>query len=126
MNYNGRINLLKLKNVGILTVKGREANKKCVVIPIEDNNLFISADENLKAKAAYIDFIAWENQSTSKYGDTHSIRQSLSKEIREKMTDDELKSIPYFGNLKPYEAPNASTSVSAPVASISDDDDLPF
>lgn len=125
--FTGKINLLRLKNSCIVTVKGKSATKKGVFIPIEDNNLFISADDDLKPRGAYIDFIAWENQQPSKYGDTHSLRQSLAKEVRERMTDDELKAVPYIGNMKPYTVENAAQSVEAPQATVDEGmDDLPF
>ena len=50
MNLQGSIDLLKLEKAGIATIK----NKKCVVIPIEENDLYVSMDENLKAKAVYL------------------------------------------------------------------------
>mgnify|MGYP006932732489 CR=1 FL=1 len=50
MNLTGNVNLLKLEKAGIATIK----NKKCVVIPIEENDLYVSMDENLKAKAVYL------------------------------------------------------------------------
>lgn len=127
MNYSGKINFLKLKNACIVTVRGTNTAKKGVFIPIEDNNLFVSADENLKPKGVYMDFNAWENQQPGKYGDTHGIRQSLSKEIREKMTDEELKAVPYIGNMKLYETSNAAGTVAAPTAQVDESmDDLPF
>lgn len=125
-SFCGKFNLLKFKNSCILSIKGKSEIKKGVFIPIDDNNLFVSADENLKAKGAYFDFNAWENQQVGKYGDTHSIRQSISKEVRDKMAEEELKAIPYLGNMKPYEASNLSATVNAPVANIEEDDDLPF
>ena len=127
MNYSIKLNLLKFKNSCVVTVKGATATKRGIFIPIEDNNIFISADDNLKAKGAYIDSTAWENQSPGKYGDTHSIRQSLAKEVRERMTEDDLKAVPYIGNMKPYEVQNASSSVNAPTAQVDENlDDLPF
>lgn len=126
-SYSGKMNLLKFKNSCIVSVKGKSETKRGVFIPIDDNNLFISADENLKPKGAYIDFTAWENQQPGKYGDTHSIRQSLAKEVRERMTDDELKAVPYFGNMKPYTLENAAKTVEAPSAQVDEGlDDLPF
>lgn len=119
-NYSGKLNLLRLRNACIVTVKGRTADKRGVFIPIDDNNLFITAGEDLKARGAYIDFIAWENQQPSKYGDTHSLRQSLAKEVRERMTDEELKAVPYT-------VENAAQSVEAPQATVDEGmDDLPF
>lgn len=125
-NYSGKLNLLKLKNACIITIQGKAQAKRGVFIPIEDNNLFISADENLKAKGAYLDFNAWENQQPSKYGDTHSLRQSLPKELRDKMTDEELKAVPYFGNMKPFVMENSAQTVEAPVTKIETEDELPF
>lgn len=125
-NYIGKLNLLKFKNSCIITVKGN-ATKRGIFIPIEDNNLFITADEDLKPRGAYIDFMAWENQQPGKYGDTHGIRQSLPKEVRERMTEEQLKAVPYFGNMKPYEVQNASQTVEAPAAQVDENvDDLPF
>lgn len=126
-SFSGKFNLLKFKNSCIVSVKGKSETKRGVFIPIDDNNLFISADENLKPKGAYIDFMAWENQQPGKYGDTHSIRQSLAKEVRERMTDDELKAVPYFGNMKPYTLENAAKTVEAPSAQVDEGlEDLPF
>lgn len=126
-SFSGKFNLLKFKNSCIVSVKGKASTKRGVFIPIDDNNLFISADENLKPKGAYIDFTAWENQQPGKYGDTHSIRQSLAKEVRERMTDDELKAVPYFGNMKPYTLENAAKTVEAPSAQVDEGlEDLPF
>ena len=43
------------------------------------------------------------------------------------MTDEELKAVPYFGNMKPFTIENAAQAVDAPVATVSEqDDDLPF
>lgn len=126
MNYSGKLNLLKFRNACIVSVQGRTEKKKGIFIPIDDNNLFISADENLRAKGAYLDFIAWENQQPGKYGDTHSLRQSLAKEVREQMTEEEQKAIPFIGNMKPYELQNASQSAHAPAVEVYSEDDLPF
>ena len=126
MNYSGKLNLLKFRNSCIVSVQGRKEKKRGVFIPIEDNNLFISADDNLRPKGAYLDFIAWENQQPSKYGDTHSLRQSLAKEVRERMTEEEQKAIPYFGNMRPYELQNAAQSAYAPAVEAYSEDDLPF
>lgn len=127
MNYQGKINLLKLNNACIVSIKGKTGSKKGIFIPIEDNHLFVSADDSNKPKGVYADFIAWENKVAGKFGDTHSFKLSVPKEIREKMSEEELKKIPYFGTIKPYELQNASSSVTAPEAEVEDPaDDLPF
>ena len=126
-SFSGKFNLLKFKNSCIVSVKGKSETKRGVFIPIDDNNRFIDADEELKPKGAYFDFNTWENQQPGKYGDTHSIRQSLAKGIRDRMTDEELKSVPYLGNMKPYVIENAAKSVEAPITQVDEGmEDLPF
>ena len=126
MNFSQKINLLKFKNACIVTVKGKTSSKRGVFIPIEDNHLFVTADDEMKAKGAFADAIVWENRETGKYGDTHCIRLSVPKEVREKMNEEELKAIPFIGNMKPYEQSNAATSVAAPIAEAEPEDNLPF
>lgn len=131
-NFSGKMNLLKLKNSAVVQIKGNTGTKKCVVIPIEDNHLFVSVDESNKAKGVYVDFIAWENRNSLQSGDTHGLKQSLPKEVREKMSDEDKKAMPFIGNMKPYEyeAKNASEVVEAPQVQVAPEenysDDLPF
>lgn len=51
-SFSGKFNLPKFKNSCIVSVKGKSETKRGVFIPIDDNNLFISADEDLKPKGA--------------------------------------------------------------------------
>lgn len=127
-SYVGKQNLLKFKNACVISVKGKTETKKGVFIPIEDNHLFVSADMGTnKAKGVYIDFFAWSNKEPGKFGDTHMFVQSLPKDVREKMPEQELKQLPIFGNMKPFEQSNAASSVDAAAPSLVEDDmDLPF
>lgn len=126
-DFNGNLNLLKLKRAGIMQIQGRTGVLRCLVIPVEDNNIFVTTDENNHPKAAYIDLTAWELKNP-KYDETHMIKQSLPKEVREKMTDEEKKAIPILGGLKPviFESQNAASSCAAPIAQTQNSDDLPF
>lgn len=126
-DFNGKLNLLKLKRAGIMQIQGRTGVLRCLVIPVEDNNIFVTTDENNHPKAAYIDLTAWELKNP-KYNETHMIKQSLPKEVREKMTDEEKKAIPILGGLKPviFESQNAASSCAAPIAQTQNSDDLPF
>ena len=126
-DFNGKLNLLKLKRAGIMQIQGRTGVLRCLVIPVEDNNIFVTTDENNHPKAAYIDLTAWELKNP-KYDETHMIKQSLPKEVREKMTDEEKKAIPILGGLKPviFESQNAASSCAAPIAHTQNSDDLPF
>lgn len=126
-DFNGKLNLLKLKRAGIMQIQGRTGVLRCLVIPVEDNNIFVTTDENNHPKAAYIDLTAWELKNP-KYDETHMIKQSLPKEVREKMIDEEKKAIPILGGLKPviFESQNAASSCAAPIAQTQNSDDLPF
>lgn len=125
-HFSGKLNLLKFRNACIVSIKGKTAIKSGVFIPIDDNNLYVSADEELRPKGAYVDFLAWENDEPGRYGDTHSIRQSVPKEAREMMTEEERRAVPYIGNMRPYEQPNMSDTAYAPYAQTDGMDDLPF
>lgn len=129
-NYQVKQNLLRYNNAFVMTIKGKSSQKQCVCIPIEDNYLYVSADDNLKPKAVYSDINANQYEDgKSPYGDTHYLRLSVPKEIREKMTDEEKKAIPYLGNMKPSQIPaKQSDEVNTPTYSVPEDDldDLPF
>ena len=126
-DFNGKLNLLKLKRAGVMQIPGRTEVLRCLVIPIEENNIFISTDENNRPKAAYLDLTAWELKNP-KYEETHMIKQSLSKEVREKMTDEEKKAMPILGGLKPanFEAQNGKSSKFCACAKGASQVDAPF
>ena len=77
-NLNISINLLKMKSA-VMGIKGKEKVKKCVVIPIEDNDLYNKVDESGKV-SVFLNLTAWENRQTSQYGYTHMVKQSHTKE----------------------------------------------
>lgn len=132
-NFQGKLDFLKFKNSCVISVKGKTGEKKGVFVPIEDNNLFVSTDENNKAKGAYFNFAVFENKQVGKYGDTHMIKQGIDKDTRSKMSDEEKRAIPILGNMKPMELQNASvpqndivTTASPDAPQDNDDSDLPF
>ena len=91
-------------------------------ILIEKNKLFVGE------KGVYLDLIAFEIDSAKRNTeskDTHLVKQSFSKEAREEMGEDELKSLPILGNLQVW----SGTVESEPVSSNElqpEEDDLPF
>lgn len=128
-NFQGKFDFLKLKNACVISVKGKTGAKKGIFIPVDDNSIFVSTDENNKAKSAYLDFAAFETKQPGKFGDTHMIKQSIGKDARSKMSDEEKRAIPILGNMKPMEFNNSSQTVESPVAPVAheeEDDSLPF
>ena len=126
MNYNQNLNLLKLKNACIITVKGKTESKKGVFIPIQENDLYVAMDESLKPKGVHLGLSSWELKQKGQYGDTHLLKQSFSIEFRELMSEDELKNTPILGNMKPLEKANDVSNIPVPEVSASEEDDLPF
>ena len=129
-NYQIKQNLLKFRNAFVMSIKGNSATKQCVCIPIEDNHLFVSPDDNLKAKAVYADINVnqYEN-GKSQYGDSHYLRLSVPKEIREKMSEEQKQAIPYLGNMKASQIPVVqSADINSPGYAVPENelDDLPF
>jgi len=91
---SGKLNLLQLHAVRKM-ITGQLGPVECLVIPIEKNKLFVGE------KGIYLDLIAFELEKKKEDSkDSHLVKQSFSKEKREKMTDAELKALPILGNLQ--------------------------
>jgi len=118
---SGKLNLLQLHAVRKM-ITGKLGAVECLVIPIEKNKLFVGE------KGIYLDLIAFEIDPAKRNAeskDTHLVKQSFSKEVREVMGEDELKSLPILGNLQVW----SGTVESEPVSSNElqpEEDDLPF
>lgn len=117
----GKINLAGLIHV-VQEKKGKSGNVKCLVIPIEQNHLFHSQDSG----AVYLDLIAFEMREAKDYG-THIVKQSLPKDVRDAMSEEDKKKQPILGNLlmggdggATPQNNNAADTV------LTEDDDLPF
>ena len=124
MSYlKSSINLMKLKNTGITVLDSKSGvSKKCLIIPIKDNRLFVTD------KGVYLNLIAFESDKLE--GASHLIKQSFSKEELDKMSEEEKNNMPILGSIyKPADPKGESYSVpqntEAPVVS-APKDDLPF
>lgn len=122
-NFSIKTDLLKLKNSFVTNLKGKTATKRCLVIPIDDSNLFVGE------KGVYLNLTAIEMRE-ERYGDTHVLKQSLPKEVYQALSEDERNAQPILGSLKPLEpAPTKQMQVSQTsdaATAVEDPDDLPF
>ncbi len=118
-----KINLAALKSA-IRTLKGKNGNVECLIIPIAENKLYKGT------KGVYLDVVAFEidKEKHPDTKDTHLLKQSFSKEEREKMTEEQQKAIPILGNLTDWEKhtetnpfPDLPEQIEAELP-----DDLPF
>ena len=91
---NGKINLSALVHV-VMTKKGKAGNDiEGLFIPIEANHLFKSD----KSGNVYLDLVAFPVKEPKDHM-THVVNQSLPKEIRDAMSDEEKRDKPFFGSL---------------------------
>jgi len=115
---SGKINLMQLQ-AAIRKMKGESGEVECLIIPIEKNNLFKGE------KGIYLDLIAFEIEKKGESKDTHLVKQSLPKDVREFMADEELRAMPILGNLQvwgDFTEPEPQSSMEVK----QEDDDLPF
>lgn len=89
----GKLNLAALLHVK-MEVDGQNGKVKGLFIPIANNSLFEG-----KEGAVYLDLVGFEYKEPKEYA-THMLKQSFTKETRDKMTDDERQKLPIIGNLK--------------------------
>ena len=106
MNQSIKLDLLKLKGAAVVNLKGKTATKRCLVIPIEDAQLFLGQ------KGCYLNLTAIEMQN-SQYGDT----------VYDAMTEEERNAQPIIGSVKPLIKQAPAIEASNIVAN---EDDLPF
>lgn len=102
-NYNLKLDLSKFNGFGKITLQGQSGQKKrCVVLPIEDNQIFEGE------KGTYIDLVCFETEG-SEYG-SHMVVVSKTKEEQEheKQTGERIRK-PIVGNLKPFGNSQASS-----------------
>lgn len=118
-NISTKINLAALKNAAIIK-SGKNKDVDCILIPIEQNHLFKS-----EKGAIYLDlqgFELKERKSDSK--DTHLVKQSLPKDVRDAMSDEEKRGMPILGNHIHWAETGQREEAGAKTAA--SEDDLPF
>lgn len=121
-NFGIRIDLQKLKNAFLWNLKGKTATKKCICIPVDDNPAIFVGE-----KGVYLNLTAVEVENPQ-FKDTHCLRGNIPREIYDKMTDEQRRSFPILGNMRPIVAKQqeASGTVDMNDAAAQNDDDLPF
>lgn len=120
MNYGIKLNLAKLKNVRVANIKGNTCTKPCVIIPVEDNDIFISEKNGFYLEATAIEM------KQQNYGQSHLIKRRVPKEKFNQMTDEEKKAQPIIGSLSPMKAQSAQVTETVEVVQGENMDDLSF
>ena len=120
-NYNLSIALTKLKGAKVMEIEGKTCKKLCVVIPIDnDEGTVVDSYEGkvdglptikpLNDVQLHLSAFQFKEQ---RYGQSHGLKASFSRKRLERMTEDEIRSMPFVGHMKPW------------ALAKQDDDDLP-
>lgn len=126
-NYRIKIDLLKLKGAFVHDLQGKAATKRCIIIPVDADGVFLGE------KGCYLNTVAFEMKEP-RYNDTHFVKADIPRERRESMTDDERNAMPIIGGLHAIEtqrqqemaAPNTGVATTAVPVTSEPVDDLPF
>lgn len=116
-NFSTKLNLASLKHTRKL-LKGTSGDIDCLIIPINENNLFKGE------KGLYLDLYHIELKNPKEgQKNTHLVKQNLPKELYEVMSDDDKKAMPIIGSSTVW---TPASNEAALVPPIGEDDDLPF
>lgn len=119
MNLDSKLNLKSIKGSFVADIKGKTKTERCICIPINNTGLDAKGDK------VWLYATIYELRETSKYGATHSIKQSMPKDVYETMTEDERKTIPFLGDAKPIKG-EVKVDVQSPIVMDDNNDDMPF
>lgn len=120
-NFSIKTDLLKLAGAFVTNLKGKNATKQCLVIPVEDAALFVGKN------GVYLNLTAIEMREV-RYGDTHCVKQSLYKDRYDALSEEERKALPILGGMHQLESRQQTMEVKTTMdaSNFADDDDLPF
>jgi len=117
----GSLNLSALVHVK-MEVKGKSGDKvKGIFVPLSANRI-----TETEKGGIYLNLVAFEMKEKKDWG-THIVKQSLSKEERSKMSEEDQKSMPILGNLNIDNTPSETVNNAADGKTFTEEsDDLPF
>lgn len=95
-NFSSSVCLSKLAGAFVADIQGNTGTQRCICVPISIADLQIGKDGNV-----YLNLASWELQNVGQYGDTHMIKQSLSKDRAEQVKASGTQ-MPILGNMKPF------------------------
>lgn len=120
MNLDIKFDLKKLRNAFVMPIQGKNDKVECVCIPVTE--FFKGKNGEL-----YCSLTATERSTPSQYGDTHVIKQQYNREEYKALTDEQKKSIPILGSIKPIQFKNSnSNSSQSSGANIPQSNEPPF
>ena len=122
-NYGIKIDLLKLKGAFMRNLKGTNAVKRCLILPVDEcDGVFLGE------KGCYLNLTAIGLQEP-KFKDTHCIKVNIPKEKRDAMTEEERNAMPILGGLHAIEMKSSTMEIKETIDQgdlAQDADPLPF
>ena len=109
-NYNIKIMLTRLKGAKVMEVEGKHSKRLCVVIPIDnDEGTVVDSYEGKidglpttkQLNDVQLHLSAFEFKE-KRYGQSHGLKACFSRKRLEGMTEDEIRSMPFVGHMKPW------------------------
>lgn len=113
-NINIKVALTKLEGAKVMDIQGKTRSRKCIVIPIDNEigtvtDAYISRDSARidgqttwkPSKEVYLNLVGMEFRE-KRYGQSHGIKAAISRDIMNKMSEEEVKATPLIGNVKPW------------------------
>ena len=109
-NYNLSIALTKLKGAKVMEIEGKTCKRLCVVIPIDNDEGTVVDSYEGKVDGlptikplndVQLHLSAFEFKE-KRYGQSHGLKASFSKKRQERMTEDEIRAMPFVGHMKPW------------------------
>lgn len=118
-NITSTITLSAFKNAVVIK-HGKNKDVECLLIPLDQNGLK-NGEYGVQFETVGFPF---DNKGKGKA--THIIKQSFPKDVLDKMSEEEKKAMPIFGNHVDWDkASGSGQAAQAPAPSV-DEDSLPF
>lgn len=96
MNFTAKIDISKISGAFACKIQGKNSSKNCICIPTDATGVFVGS------KGVYIDLrISELAEDKQRYEDTHIVRQSFPKDMYEQLSEDDRRSIPLLGGMRP-------------------------
>lgn len=117
----GSINLSAFNHV-VMEAQGKKGKVKGIFIPLEANRL---KQSDKGEKCVYLNIVGFEMKEKKEWA-THIVKQSLSKEVRDSMTEEEVREMPILGNFDVDNTPGETSNDAGGGKVFDEKSDLPF
>lgn len=111
-NFNIKIELDRIPGAKIMDIQGDTATRRCVVIPIDNERgtvvdaykRFDHSFGGMTTKSLeHVQLLATAYESANQnFGSSHYIKPQVSREYFERMSETQVRGLPFIGSLQPW------------------------